>query len=335
MNADIALLQAYWLFSLPVPWLWLYWRRRYPSAWPRILPMLAMRYPLLHDLSFEKNSERAKIKKMQADRNMAIAMSFMILALAQPVRYSHFFGQEKNSEAVDLILVVDTALSMTLSDYEIEGEALSRIDLARLLLKKFVNNYSGTRMGLVTLGNPPSLWLPLTGDKAVIEDAVNRIRTFLGGRISDMGASLQLVREQFKDQQEKVVVIVSDGGTQIGSVSPENAAQELADNGFSVYVIAVGSSDPEAESLGNSSLIYEAANLNMLQKVAEKGQGLLFHALDAQGFSEALLTIEKRHRKPIKKEQALRLSEPWYPLPLGIAMVLLLYTAFFKGDEGV
>ncbi len=335
MNVDIDLLQPYWLFLLPLPWLWLYWRLRYPAAWPQILPVLTMRYPLLNDLHSAKETGTAAKKKIQYPREytIALALSFMLLALAQPVRYSGYAEQQENLQPLDLILAVDTALSMSLSDYEIEGKPVSRIGISRLLLKSFIKNYSGSRMGLVILGNPPALWLPLTSDKAVMQDAVSRITTFLGGRITDMGATLKLIQDQFKDHQEKVVVLISDGGTQIGSVSPQLAAQELAAEGFTLYIIAVGSDDPDAGSLDNSSLIYEAANIKMLQEVADQGNGTLFHALNAQGFSDALKTIEVKHRKPVDKKNKLKLIQAWYPLPLAVAMLLFLYAGLLQKNN--
>lgn len=321
------LLQPYWLLLLPLPWLWLYWRRSQSVSWPRILPVLTVRYPLLGDLPQSSIDIKSNTKNRQADVMMSLAMSLMVFALSQPVHYTGFFEPEKKSEPVDLILVVGTALSMSLSDYEINGQIVDRLTLTRQLLDGFVSDYSGQRIGLVILGNPPALWLPLTSDKIIVQDAISRIRTFLGGRITDMGATLRLVREHFNDQNEKVVVLISDGGAQVGAISPQEAAQELAADGFSLYVIAVGSSDPDAGSLDKSSLIYEAVNLNMLQQVAKQGKGQLFHALNTQAFSDALEMIEKKHRKPVDKEDKKYLTRVWYPVPLALAMLLILYVS--------
>lgn len=332
MNSDIALLQPYWFFLVPLIWLWYYWRLRHPVLWPQILPLWTMRYPPLADLHGTKtNSITAKNKRsVPRDFTIALAFNFMLLALAQPVYYDSYIEQQGKSSAPDIIFAVDTALSMSLSDYQLEGQPVSRIGIAQIILTSFIKDYSGTRMGLVILGNPPSLWLPLTHDKAVVQDAVSRITTFLGGRITDMGATLNLIQEKFTVQEDKIVVLISDGGTQIGSVSPQDAAQELAAQGFTLYIIAVGSDDPDTGSLDNSSLIYEAANIKMLQEVAEHGNGRLFHALDAQGFSEALKFIQAKHRKPADKKNKLRLMQAWYPLPLAIALLLVLYAVFFQ-----
>lgn len=338
MITDFSCLQPYWLLFLPIPWLWLHWRIRHPVAWPQIPPVLAMRYPLLGAIQEKKvisNKPFSKAKTGHSDQTMAIALSFMILALAQPVHYGAAVEQGDDSEPVDLILVVDTALSMSLSDYEIQGQVMSRLAMSQLLLKDFINHYSGKRISLVILGGPPALWVPLTTDKAVVQDAVGRITTLLGGRLPDMGATLNLIRDEFIDDHEKVVVLISDGGAQVGAVSPTIAAQELIANDFTLYAIAVGSSEPDASSLDNSSLIYQPVNLSVLQQLVEHGQGRLFHAKNAQVFRDALQLIEKKHRKLLPKKEGLKLTEPWYPLPLAIALLFLLYAVFVRQKSEV
>ena len=188
MDANIVnswgLLQPYWLLLLVLPWIWLYLRLLKPAPWPRILPILTVRYPLLGDLPQPAVHRSGNSKKHQADKIMTLAMCLMVFALSQPVYYTGYIENEKISEPVDLILVVDTALSMSLSDYELDGQVVDRITLTRQLLDGFISDYSGHRIALVILGNPPALWLPLTSDKSIVQDAVSRIRTFLGGRIS-------------------------------------------------------------------------------------------------------------------------------------------------------
>ena len=332
MFSDFELLQTYWLFLLPFPWLWLYWRLHFSVQWPQLLPVLNMRYPLLESIEAQELITKKHFKKVlnHKDLMMVISLSLMILALSQPIHYGTVIKSDAHSDPVDLILVVDTALSMSLSDYEIQGEAVSRLAMSQLLLEDFINQYSGKRIGLVILDNPPALWLPLTTDKNVVQDAVSRITTLLGGRLSNMGATLKLISEEFQDNQEKVIVLISDGGVQVGEVSPQDAAKNLLTKDFTLYSIALGSSDADLGSLDNSSLIYQPANLTLLQQLADIGQGQMFHTQDAQAFSTALQSIENKHRRAEQKQDILKLHNAWYPLPLGLAMLLLLYAGLLQ-----
>lgn len=340
MSGDFALQQSYWLFLLPLPWLWLYWRQQHPAVWPRLFPPVTIRYPLIKELqifkdSFDENShtidKTAKSTYGAVDFNVALAMTLMIFALSQPVQFKNKLQANNQSQAADLILVVDTALSMSLTDYSISGQAVSRLAMSKLFLNDFINDYSGHQLALVLLANPPALWLPFTHDKAVVLNAVNRISTLLGGRISDMGATLNLLEEQFQDDREKVVLLISDGGTQIGAMAPDTAARQLVKKGFTLYVLAMGTSEADADLVNNSSLIYQVVNLQTLQKLADSGAGQLFHVLNAQAFKDVLAsiltTIESKHSHTINEQTHKRLSHVWYPLPLFIGMLLLLYSA--------
>ena len=222
--------------------------------------------------------------------------------------------------------MVGTAISMTLRDYVIDGEPVDRMRLARTLVDGFVKNYSGRRIGLVILGNPPALWLPLTTDRMVVRDAVARIRSVLGGRLTDMGATLKLVREQFAGPGEKVVVMVTDGGLQLGEVSPREAARALP--------AAMGAHGGNAVSSQQGGLIYEPTDLDTLQQIARLGGGSMLPAQDEHAFRQALQRIQRSHRAPLPPSTPQRLRSAWYSLPLALAMLLLLGAAFLP-REGI
>ena len=332
MADELDLLQPYWLLLLLLPLLWLVWRRYRPHSWPQLLPLPTMRYPLLAELQRTEDVVLTDPGNRRADWLLALAMCLMALALSQPVRYIGQISSGKTSEPVDLVLVVGTAISMSLHDYVVNGQRVDRMTMTRHSLDGFVNEFSGSRISLVILGNPPALWVPLTTDKAVVRDAISRIQPVLGGRLTDMGSTLQLVRESFPVPRDTVVVVISDGGLQLGAVSPVDAARALASAGFSLYAIAIGSADPDAGDSRSGELLYDPADIGMLRQMAETGGGKMFHALDTQAFIEALAEIEAQHRRPVPAPQARRLVEPWYPVPLAFSMLLLI-AAIRKGGR--
>lgn len=322
MAADWSLLQPGWLLALPAVVLWLY-LRRHTANWPSLLPPMSLRYPPLAHLPTAADRS-ARPQARAGNRLIAGALALLLLALAQPVQLTDAVKQRPESEPVDLVLAVGTAISMRLRDYRIDGQAIDRMSLARRFLDGFVSGYSGRRIGLVLLGNPPMLWLPLTDDRVAVRDAVARIRPVLSGRLSDTGATLALIAEQFDDAGEKVVVMVSDGGLQLGAVAPVDAATRLRRQGFTLYVIGLGAGSGEARSTERGGLLFQPVDLDMLQQVADAGGGRLFHVASAQDFAAALQTIEARHRRPLPTQAGERLRIAWYPLPLALAMLLLL-----------
>jgi Ca-activated chloride channel family protein len=326
MGAELGLLQPWWLLALPLSLVWLAWRRRRLRPWPTLLPPMTLRYPLLSIVTGE-GGRGDHATSATADRLVAIALMLAVIALAQPVRYVGSIASEAASEPVDLVIVAGTAISMTLRDYVVDGERVDRMTLTRRLLDRFVADFQGRRIGLVVLGNPPALWLPLTGDKTAVRDAIVRLRTTMVGRLSDTGAALQLVHEGYGSVADKVVVLVTDGGLQLGATSPQAAARQLAAEGNTLYVIGIGASDPVDFGGDVGGLIYEPIDPAALTEVAEAGGGRFFHAQDVDAFEAALSVIESAHRRPVAPSPTQHVVEPWYPLPLGAAMLLLLAAA--------
>jgi len=326
MAAELGLLQPGWLLLLPVPLAWLGWRRHHPRPWPPLIQPPAIRFPLLPAMRGATDAAPST-PSGGGEWLVAAALLLFIVALAQPVRYAGEVAGKAQSEPVDLLIVAGTAISMTLQDYVVDGQRVDRMTMMRRLLDRFVADYHGRRVGLIVLGNPPALWLPLTRDKAVVRDAVARLRPVLGGRLSDMGATLRLVWKDFREDREKVVVLVTDGGLQLGDTSPLAAARSLAEGGDILYVIGIGASDPATDAAVTGGLIYEPIDPGFLQSLADAGGGAFFHAQDSHAFAAALSTIESRHRRPQPVSPTGRLTEPWYPLPLGLAMALLSVVA--------
>jgi len=142
-----------------------------------------------------------------------------------------------------------------------------------------------------------------------------------------MSASLELVNEQYTSEDDKVVVMITDGVLQLGKLSPQEAAKKLSEQGYTLYIIAIGSTQIDASQSDTSGLIYEPVNLALLQDVAEHGNGQMFHAVDSTAFSHALKTIESKHRKIIDASDAIQPVKSWYPYPLFSGIFLLLFTA--------
>ncbi len=326
--ADWGFAQSLWLWLLPIPFVWLRIRRKQRAAWPALWPAPRIRYPLLHRLAINYSVEPEHKYQPAKDRLAAIAFILFVIALAQPVRFTDRISASANTEPVDLVLLVDTNITMVLKDYVVDDQPIDRMSMTRHLLNDFVTAYSGRRIGLSIMGNPPLHWLPFTSDKKSVLEAISRIQTTLGGRLSDMSASLQLVSDRYRSDDDKVVVMITDSSLQLGAVSPQSAASTLAKKGYTLYVIAIGSTEIGQEQIDKAGFIYEPVDLETLQKVAEAGSGQMFHALDATAFRDALATIESQHRQVITGAQEFRLVQNWYQVPLLSGLLILVYVIF-------
>ena len=326
MFSNLGLLQPLWL-SLLLLVVLLFWRRRISNApWPNVLHRGRIRFPL--SVEMENDAKEVSHYQPRRERLLLLSMTLFVVALTQPVIYRDTVERPVQKDPVDLVLLVDTNITMVLKDYFDGDRSIERMSLTKELLSGFVTGFQGNRIGLSLMGNPPLHWLPFTEDRRAVTDAISRIRVTLGGRLSDMSASLKLVSDHYSTDLNPVVVMVTDSSMQLGQTSPQTAAKSLADAGFTLYVIAIGSTELSQEQRARAGFVYDPVDLSLLDEVAKAGAGKLFHALTRDTFEEALQTISSEQRRDKRSIQRLPLVEPLYPwlILIGLALLILAFT---------
>lgn len=322
MFSEWGMTQPLWLALMPMVLL-LYLRRRQSKApWPNLYRRERIRFPLLDELS--EDGQGYSVHQPRREGLLFLSTAVLILALAQPVLYRDQIELPEQKDPVDLVLLVDTNITMVLKDYFDDDQPIERMSLTKELLSGFVKEFQGNRIGLSIMGNPPLHWLPFTEDKSAVSDAVSRIRVTMGGRLSDMSASLKLVSDHYPTELNPVVVMITDSGMQLGEVAPQLAAKRLADSGYTLYVIAIGSTELTQEQKTRAGFVYDPVDLVLLEEVAKAGAGKLFHAQTIDAFEEALQTISYEQTSQNRAIKTLRLVDPLYPwfILFGISLLL-------------
>lgn len=325
MFSEWGVLQPAWLLLLPFILVGYWQRRRIRAAWPDLWQRVGVCFPL----SGELVNAQTKIQHYQPNRERLLfcAITLLIISLTQPVVYRESIELPDQREPVDLVLLVDTNITMVLKDYFDGDESIERMTLTKQLLSEFVDAFRGNRIGLSIMGNPPLHWLPFTTDWAAVTDAISRISVTLGGRLSDMSASLQLVSDRYPTDLNPVVVMVTDSGMQLGQIAPQTAAARLSEAGYTLYVIAIGSTELSKEQRARAGFVYDPVDLALLDEVAKAGSGQLFHALTRDAFEEALQTIAQAHTDQTRAPEQRLLVDPLYPwfILFGLSLLILAF----------
>lgn len=328
MVADYALLSPLWLLGLPLLLVLLRWPG--PSLAGLMLRPVRLRHPQAAAWA-EREPARAT---PGWQRHLAVlVLALLLLALAQPVRYGAPLPQQP--APMQLMLVVDTSVSMVLRDYELDGRRVDRLSLAKTLLDRFVADFHGREVGLVVLGQPPALWVPLTADHALLRRLLARLQPVMAGRHAALGDALALTADNFpaRDGQPRAVVLITDAVSPGGRLSPQEGARRLRDAGLTLHTVAVGAVGGALEGRP-SELLYEPADLGLLNELAGITDGLSFHAREAADLQRALRQIEAHHRPAMRFEPRARLRHPLYHWPLGAALLLLAAVPWLGARQG-
>jgi len=170
-----------------------------------------------------------------------LALLLFILALAQP-RLTRSETQIRAS-GVDIVVVLDMSGSMASEDFEVGRDRLSRLAMAKEVLKKFIAKRPSDRIGLVVFATQAYIASPLTLDHEFLLENIERLEL---GAIDDshtaIGSALSTGINRLRElkSKTKIVILMTDGQNNAGKIAPLTAAEAAKALNVKVYTIGVG-----------------------------------------------------------------------------------------------
>src|SRR5206468_2470432 len=145
---------------------------------------------------------------------------------------------QTRSEGISIVLAIDLSSSMLSEDFA----PANRIDVAKQTAIDFVRARKSDRIGLVAFAAQALTQVPITTDYAVLEQALKGLRIGMleDGTAIGTGIATAANRLRRAPGKSKVIVLLTDGVNNRGTVDPRTAAQAAATFGIKIYVIGVG-----------------------------------------------------------------------------------------------
>lgn len=265
-----------------------------------------------------------------------LAISCLIVALARP--QTRFDEELKNGEGIDIILCMDVSGSMMAQDL-----LPDRLEASKKVAADFVNSRPTDRIGVVIFSGESFTLVPLTTDKAVLQQQIYSIARGIledGTAIGD-GLGLSVARLKGSTAKTKVVILLTDGEDQGGRISPAEAKMMAASFGIRVYTIGLGTEGfapfPVQLPDGQTSVQMQKVNIDekLLREIAAQTGGLYFRARDAESLKNIYNEIDKLEKSKIEVTALKRYTERFHPFAIAAAALLLLeillrFTVFKK-----
>jgi Ca-activated chloride channel family protein len=261
-----------------------------------------------------------------------LGMLLVVVALARP-RVTHR-SVSVESEGLDIILALDTSGSMKAEDFNVGLQPVNRLQVAKGVIAEFVQKRPYDRIGVVVFGEEAFTQVPLTLDHATLVDMLEQVEIGVAGsQGTAVGTALAVSSKRVKDLQskEKIVVLLTDGQSNAGRISPMEAAQAAAALGIKVYTIGVG-----GERTGLLSMLSEGVDVEGLTAIAEATGGRFFRATSTQSLQQVYTTIDELEPSTAEVRQLVQHEERfrWFLVPglaLLLADALLAATALRRG----
>ncbi len=272
-----------------------------------------------------------------------LALGLLIVALSQP-RLTR--SQTRiNASGVDIVVAIDLSGSMISEDFEVGGKRVNRLEMARQVLRKFIEKRSNDRVGLVAFATQAFIAAPLTLDHDFLLQHLDRLKI---GTIDEnrtaIGSGLTTAINRLREVQSKsrIVILMTDGQNNSGKVAPLTAAEAAQALKIKVYTIGVGMRGeapmPTGRNPFTGQTVYRMVPVDIdedtLQKIADRTGGKYYRADRADRFQEIYAEIDKLEKteQEVKKFVQHRELFPWLISPgLGLLLLeLLLRQTIFR-----
>ena len=315
-NIEFANPKLLWLLLLvPLAILWYVLRHKKQEA--------SVRFSDMKGFTQLPKTWKAYLRHMLFALKM-LALGLLIVALARP--QSSSTNSTSNIEGIDIVMAMDVSGSMLARDLKPD-----RLTAAKRVASDFVEGRPGDRMGLVIFSGETFTQVPLTTDHAVM---LNMLAEMKNGLIDDgtaIGDGLATATSRLKDSEaiSKVIILLTDGLNNAGSVDPYTAGEMAKLFGIRVYTIGVGSYGtapyPVQTPFGTQiQQMKVEIDEKLLTQIANMTGGKYFRATSNQKLDEVYQEIDKLERSKIEVTEFRRLHEEFYPLVAwALALVLL------------
>jgi len=259
-----------------------------------------------------------------------VGLSYITYSLSFPREPLSYSNNSKNVK--DIFLVVDVSRSMLATDLK-----PNRLEVAKEKLAEFANLRPNDRIGIILFSEKVFTLLPLTTDTNLITKFMGDISVGRLGSGTNIGDALALAvaRSQASETKKKVVVLLTDGVSNVGNLTPIEAAEQAKNYGIKVYTIGLGS-DHDASipsspgfSRGFQRIPGGSIDLKTLKKISDLTGAKSFRARDKSALKQILKEIEKLERTKIKIRNQ-RLYKELYHEYLLIGFLLFFFSELLK-----
>mgnify|MGYP003625478246 CR=1 FL=1 len=261
----------------------------------------------------------------------------LLTTVAKPIWYDQPIRIQQKSR--DMILSLDLSGSMKEVDMSLNGTTVDRLTLVKSIVKDFVQQRKGDRIGLILFADHAYLQTPLTFDVETVSTMVDETEIGLVGNRTAIGESIAMAIKRFVENknEQRVLILLTDGANTSGKIKPIAAAKQAAKNNIKIYSIGIGADQMIKRGFFGNQRINPSADLDekTLTEIASVTNGQYFRARNQDDLQKIYDTINKL--QPVDSEFLEFRPEKnlfFWPLSLAIAILLVVVmTLKIRGED--
>jgi Ca-activated chloride channel family protein len=252
------------------------------------------------------------------------ALAALSLALARP--QSGMKGEEAITQGIDIVVTLDISSTMLAEDIK-----PNRVDAAKVVAAEFIKGRKNDRIGMVVFSGDAYTQCPLTIDYGILLSLLDQVKVGMieDGTAIGMGLATAVNRIRSSESKSKVIILLTDGNNNRGSIDPVTAAQAAQAFDIRIYTIGAGTQGTAMFPVDDPFFGRRYAPMrveideNLLKRIASLTGGKYFRATDRESLERIWREIDAMEKTKIKVKEYTRYSEKffWYA---GLALALLL-----------
>ncbi len=253
-----------------------------------------------------------------------LSMSLLVVALARPQSSSR--ASNVKTEGISVVIALDISSSMLAEDFK-----PNRIEAAKKVAIEFIEGRPNDLIGLVIFSGQSFTQCPLTSDHAVLKNLLKDIKSGMVKDGTAIGEGLATSVSSLKEAptKSKVVVLITDGVNNSGSIAPLTAGEIALTFGVRVYSVGVGTRGmapyPVQTLFGVQYQNMEVQiDEDLLTAVAEATDGRYYRAVNNRRLEAIFAEIDKLEKSKIEITEFKRYTEEYFPFTLVAGFLFML-----------
>src|SRR3989475_2384444 len=250
----------------------------------------------------------------------------MIMALARPQRLTRMATNERYG--IDIVVALDASGSMAAEDFR----PRNRFAVAKDLIGEFISRRQDDRIGIVTFGVRAATRVPITYDRDIAQAILDKAQVGENGDGTAIGSAIATAvnRLRTSKSRSRIIILVTDGVNNSGSIEPMTAAQIAAKEGIKIYTVGVGSRGPvpipikrQDPFTGEIVTTYQVVRADIdeetLAAIAKTTGGEYFRATTAKTMGDVLARIDTLEKTRLTAPRSEKVDELYFhPLAVGM-----------------
>ncbi|MGB9746246.1 MAG: vWA domain-containing protein [Bacteroidales bacterium] len=256
----------------------------------------------------------------------ALAAVLLIIVMARPQSSNRW--KDTSAEGIDIMLTMDISGSMLAEDFK-----PNRLEAGKRIAAEFIAGRKNDRIGLVVFSAESFTQCPVTTDHVSLVNLLNAVKS---GMIQDgtaLGDGLATAVGRLKEStgKSKVIILLTDGVNNTGSVDPVTAGELARTFHIRVYTIGIGTMGTAPYPVQTPyGVQYQNIPVEIdepvLRNIADLTGGKYFRATDNEKLRAIYHEIDQLEKTKVEVREYARKEEEYALFAAGAFLLLVIST---------